>query len=86
MRVRVLHFDVFTSESGKGNPAGVVLAHQLDANAMQSKDFMATLLGFYKRRSEHTEIENRNRREASMGFVARQRVAADRREDATPAE
>lgn len=36
MRVRVLHFDVFTSEPGKGNPAGIVLSHSLDTAAMQS--------------------------------------------------
>jgi len=37
MKTPVLHFDVFTSRPGKGNPAGVVLLpHDLDANAMQT--------------------------------------------------
>jgi predicted PhzF superfamily epimerase YddE/YHI9 len=37
MRTRVLHFDVFASQPGKGNPAGIVLLpHHLDTNAMQA--------------------------------------------------
>jgi PhzF family phenazine biosynthesis protein len=37
MRTRVLHFDVFTSRPGRGNPAGIVLLpHHLDTNPMQA--------------------------------------------------
>lgn len=37
MKIRVLHFDVFTSQLGKGNPAGIVLMpHDLDSRAMQA--------------------------------------------------
>jgi PhzF family phenazine biosynthesis protein len=44
MRTRVLHFDVFTSECGKGNPAGIVLLpHHLDTHAMQA---VAAATGF----------------------------------------
>lgn len=41
---RVLHFDVFASQPGKGNPAGIVLfPNHLDGNAMQG---VATSAGF----------------------------------------
>lgn len=43
-KIRVLHFDVFTSQTGKGNPAGIVLfPDQLDAGTMQK---VATAAGF----------------------------------------
>jgi PhzF family phenazine biosynthesis protein len=41
---KVLHFDVFTSQPGKGNPAGIVLLpEELDSNQMQR---IATSVGF----------------------------------------
>lgn len=44
MTTRVLHFDVFASQPGKGNPAGIVLfPDQLDSDAMQS---LASSTGF----------------------------------------
>lgn len=43
-KIRVLHFDVFTSQPGKGNPAGIVLfPDRLDGKAMQA---IATSAGF----------------------------------------
>lgn len=43
-QTQVLHFDVFTSQPGKGNPAGIVLlAENLDDVAMQS---IAASVGF----------------------------------------
>lgn len=43
-KTRILHFDVFTSQPGKGNPAGIVLLPEnLDSDAMQA---IATSTGF----------------------------------------
>ncbi len=44
MKTRVLHFDVFTSQPGKGNPAGIVLLpDHLDRTGMQT---VAATTGF----------------------------------------
>ena len=44
MTIRILHFDVFTSQPEKGNPAGIVLSSDgLDGSAMQA---VATAVGF----------------------------------------
>lgn len=44
MTIRVLHFDVFTSQPGKGNPAGIVLSSDgLSDSAMQA---VAAAVGF----------------------------------------
>jgi PhzF family phenazine biosynthesis protein len=44
MSIPVLHFDVFTTEPGKGNPAGIVLAADgMSDSAMQA---LAARTGF----------------------------------------